>query len=304
MSAATTNTPNLPVTPKKTSGAAEEPFPQQVDLPSFLGIGYGNYAVQPNNFLLSFVAHILVVAVALLLATYLHDHKEQIKQQVTQIFLPGDIALPPSKSKAGGGGGGGDNSKIEAGKGKPPKFKMDQIVPPTEILKVEHPKIEVEQSIVVPPSVQLPTSQINVGDPLSKALTASNGTGSGSGIGSGSGGGIGSGKGRGLGPGEGGGVGGGYFRVGGGVSAPKPIYAPEPEYSEEGRKAKYQGVVVVNCIVGADGKPKNLRVIRSLGLGLDEKALEAVTTWRFEPGKKDGVNVPVIINVEVSFNLY
>ncbi len=99
-------------------------------------------------------------------------------------------------------------------------------------------------------------------------------------------------------------MGGGYFRVGGGVSAPKPIYAPEPEYSEEGRKAKYQGVVVVNCIVGADGKPKNLRVIRSLGLGLDEKALEAVTTWRFEPGKKDGVNVPVIINVEVSFNLY
>ncbi len=179
MSAATTNSPNLPVPPQKAKGVKEEPFPQAVDLPTFLRVGYGNYEVQPNNFLLSFVAHILLVATVLLVSQFVVSHKEEIKLQVTQIFLPGDIPLAPSKSKAGGGGGGGDNSKIDAGKGKPPKFKMDQIVPPTEILKVEHPKIEVEQSIVVPPSVQLPTSQINVGDPLSKALTASNGTGSG-----------------------------------------------------------------------------------------------------------------------------
>src|SRR6266576_4025893 len=112
-----------------------------------------------------------------------------------------------------------------------------------------------------------------------------NGTVVGSGVGSGSGGGIGSGTGRGLGPGFGAGTGGGAFRVGGGVSPPKAIYQPDPEYSEEARKAKYQGVVVLAMVIGPDGRPRDIRVQRSLGLGLDEKAMEAVRSWRFEPAK-------------------
>ena len=83
----------------------------------------------------------------------------------------------------------------------------------------------------------------NYGDPLGKLGPPSNGPGSGGGIGSGNGGGVGSGKGGGFGPGEGGGVGGGVFRVGGGVTAPALLYKVEPEYSEEARKAKYQGTV-------------------------------------------------------------
>jgi TonB family protein len=88
------------------------------------------------------------------------------------------------------------------------------------------------------------------------------------------------------------------------VSAPKVIYQPDPEYSEEARKAKFQGTCVLWLVVGADGKPRDIRVARTLGLGLDEKALDAVKNWRFEPALKDGKPVAVQINVEVSFRLY
>ena len=92
--------------------------------------------------------------------------------------------------------------------------------------------------------------------------------------------------------------------VGNGVSAPKALETPDPEYSEEARKAKYQGVVVLWLIVGPDGKPRDIRVSRPLGMGLDQKAIEAVQRWRFEPAQKDGHPVAVQINVEVNFRLY
>jgi TonB family protein len=92
--------------------------------------------------------------------------------------------------------------------------------------------------------------------------------------------------------------------VGDGVSAPRAIYTPEPEFSEEARKAKYQGVVVLNIIVGVDGRVHSPRVVRSLGMGLDEKAVETVKTWKFDPSKKDGRPVGVEMNIEVAFNLY
>jgi TonB family protein len=88
------------------------------------------------------------------------------------------------------------------------------------------------------------------------------------------------------------------------VSAPRALYAPDPEYSEEARKAKYQGTVVLWLIVGPDGRPRDIRVSRSVGMGLDEKAIDAVRTWKFEPARKDGQPVAVQINVEVSFRLY
>ena len=107
-----------------------------------------------------------------------------------------------------------------------------------------------------------------------------------------------------AGPGMGGGVGGGVFRVGDGVSAPSVLFRVDPEYSEEARKAKYQGTVVLWLVVSPEGKPQQIQVQRSLGMGLDEKAIEAVRQWRFEPAKKDGHPVPVMINVEVNFRLY
>ena len=79
---------------------------------------------------------------------------------------------------------------------------------------------------------------------------------------------------------------------------------PEPEFSEEARKAKYQGVCTLGLIVGTDGRPSNIRVLSSLGMGLDEKAIEAVKNWKFEPAMKDGHPVRVEIAVEVDFHLY
>jgi len=127
-------------------------------------------------------------------------------------------------------------------------------------------------------------------------MTLSNGSGVGGGIGTGEGGGIGSGRGPGFGP--------GIFHVGDGVSAPKAIYTPEPEFSEEARKSKYQGVVVLDIVVGVDGRVHSPRVVRSLGMGLDEKAIEKVNVWKFDPAKKDGRPVAVEMNIEVAFNLY
>lgn len=88
------------------------------------------------------------------------------------------------------------------------------------------------------------------------------------------------------------------------MSAPRAIYEPDPEYSEEARKAEYQGKVILWVVVGPDGTPHDVRVGRSLGMGLDEKAIEAVRKWRFEPAMKHGHPVAVQVNVEVSFRLY
>jgi TonB family protein len=116
------------------------------------------------------------------------------------------------------------------------------------------------------------------------------------------GGGVGTGNGDGCGPGSGG-MGGGVYRVGGEVSAPVLISKTEPEYSEEARKAKYSGTVLLSLVVGADGLPRDIKVIRPLGLGLDEKAVEAVQKWRFRAGVKGGHSVATQATIEVSFRL-
>jgi TonB family protein len=92
------------------------------------------------------------------------------------------------------------------------------------------------------------------------------------------------------------------FKVGGRVSAPKVIYAPDPEYSKEAIAENYGGTCILWMVVGPDGKPRNIRVVRTLGLGLDEKAIEAVKNWRFAPAMMDGKPVAVQINVDVNFH--
>jgi TonB family protein len=94
------------------------------------------------------------------------------------------------------------------------------------------------------------------------------------------------------------------YKVGGSVSAPRAKHSPPPEYSKQALDAKYQGTCVLGLIVGTDGLPRDVKIIRSLGLGLDEKAIEAVKQWKFKPAMKDGKPVAVQINVEVFFRLY
>ena len=275
-------------------------------LPTLFGEGKGLYPQRKDTFLYSFVLHVIAVGLLIYSTHWVVSHQDEIKQQVVGLVADVSPYLPMkvSKTRAGGGGGGGDRDKLAAPKGALPKLSKDQIVPPAIVIRNDNPKLTATPSVVVPPEIKLPTVGA-LGDPLSKVIgPPSNGTGFGGGIGSGSGGGVGSGTGPGVGPGHGGGYGGGAYRVGGGVSAPKALYAPDPEYSEEARKAKYQGTVVLWMVVGADGRPQQIRIQRALGMGLDEKAIEAVRQWKFEPAKLNGQAVPVQINVEVNFRLY
>jgi TonB family protein len=283
--------------------------PAQV-LPTLFGAGYGSYAQQSRNFVASFIAHAAMVALIATSGYWVSTHKQVIKENVSLLVTPNLSDYMPLSTKAkdttSGGGGGGDRDKVNAPQGRLPKFAMEQFTPPAMVIRNDHAKLTMEPTVVVPPQIQIASSALpKLGDPHS-AITGppSNGTGASGGIGSGSGGGIGSGEGLGAGPGRGGGMGGGVYRVGGGVSAPRAIFAPDPQYSDEARKAKYQGTVILWVIVGPDGHPRDVKVARTLGMGLDEKAIEAVRTWKFTPSMKDGHPVAVQINVEVNFRLY
>jgi TonB family protein len=97
----------------------------------------------------------------------------------------------------------------------------------------------------------------------------------------------------------------GLYTVGGNVSAPVPLKQVDAEYSDQARRAKYRGVCLVGLVVDAQGNPQNVHVVRALGMGLDEKALEAVRQYKFKPAMKDGKTpVPVVVDVEVKFHLY
>ena len=224
------------------------------------------------------------------------------------LLTPLDISdyamkLPPGKDKAGGGGGGGERNPIPATKGKLPKWSMTQIAPPMVHTK---PDSKIEATLLGPPDLKIPSPNLDTfGDPLAKMVNGSGGPGGGSGIGSGTGTGIGSGEGGGLGPGAGGGTGGGYFHPGtGGVGYPSCAYCPDPKYSEEARKAKYQGTVVLQAVITPDGRAIEIQVVKGPGLGLEEKAVEAVKQWRFKPAMgPSGKPVAVVVPIEVTFRL-
>lgn len=270
---------------------------------------YNNY--RSNGVAISAVIHVALIGALLSGAFFGHQVVQKITQHehVTLIApSPESYALPTAKKVVSGGGGGGDHDPLPAPKGRPPKAALQQITPPAIVLRNSHPKLAVEPTVVVPPQVHLAENKpLNLGVATATVMPAappSNGTGSGGGIGSGSGGGVGIGRGPGVGPGSGGGIGGGVYTVGGGISAPTAISAPEPDYTEEARRAKKQGTCVLWLIVDAAGRPRDIKVVRGLGLGLDAKALEAVKQWRFQPALKDGKPVDVQISVEVEFHLY
>ncbi len=266
---------------------------------------WGDYNYTKPAAASSVVTHLAVAVVLFTVAS--HPAVREAGKKTAMLFVPVDISsyiAPVKPQTMGGGGGGGDRSPLPPSKGKLPKFAMEQFTPPTPKILNEQPKLAMDPTLVIPPDIQLPNVNMPVyGDPLAGIGPPSAGPGSGSGIGTGSGGGVGSGRGPGFGPGQGGGVGGGVFRVGGGVTAPQLIQKVDPEYSEDARKAKHQGMVVLSVVVETDGRVHGVRVVRGLGLGLDEKAIEAVRQWKFKPGLKDGRPVPVEAQVFVNFRL-
>jgi TonB family protein len=297
--------------PNQLRGPFEKPKPpaipitsQPVDVPEI----WQDYQPEAGSWLNSLLAHLAVMAIVLLpffIQRITTPVKASSKFEMVDIS-PYLAELEAGNKKAGGGGGGGDRSPTPASRGAVPRFAKQQLAPPLAVIRNPNPKLQVEPTLLGPPELKLPQMASNMpwGDPQGVLGPPSNGPGTGGGIGSGEGTGIGSGRGGGLGPGEGGGTGGGVYSVGGNVSAPIPIYKPEPAYSEEARKAKYQGTVVLWIVVDAQGNVNDCRVVKPLGLGLDEKAVETVRTWKFKPALRNGAPVPVRVIVEVSFRLF
>jgi TonB family protein len=165
------------------------------------------------------------------------------------------------------------------------------------------PELVVEMTIIAPQLQNLRPLDLQIGDPNGVVGPLSAGPGKGGGVGTGDGTGVGPGRGPGAGPGEGGGTDGGFYNVGGGVSAPVVVSQIQPEYSDDARKARVQGTVELVIIVLPDGSARLDKVVNSLGYGLDQKAIDAVLKWRFQPGKRNGVPVATRVGVAVNFSL-
>lgn len=282
----------------RTSRKRQQPLP--AILPGLFGEDYGQYDVRPTNFVVSFLAHTAVIALVVVSTHFVVVHRQEIKEAVVQL-VPANVGVYlPNQPLSNGGGGGGDLDKLPASKGGLPRLAREQFTPPVVVLRNEDPKLPVEPTIIAPPELKMPAAA-QLGDPFNGILgPPSNGRGSGGGIGDGVGTGVGSGHGAGAGPGSGTGI----YNVGGNVTAPRLVYDPDPDFSEQARKAKFQGTVVLWLVVGPDGKAHDIQVVRSLGMGLDEKAIAAVQTWRFDPGRKDGTPVSVQLRVDVNFRLH
>jgi len=248
-----------------------------------------------ETFVLSLLGQAVIVGLIVYLTTYVFWGPPTIS-----LHAPRFDDIPLIFSGHNGGGGGGLDP-LPASRGNLPRASLDtQIVPPTVIVPKEVPKLAVEETVMAAPDIKfLQGGQI--GDPTSRfSQWLSNGPGGPDGIGRGCCGGVGSSTGPYVGDGPP-----GIFPAGkGGVTAPQIIFNPEPSFSEEARKAKQQGVVMLLVVVGKDGHTYDIRVAESLGMGLDEKAIEAVNRWRFRPATLNGQAVATQIAVQVDFHLY
>ncbi len=250
----------------------------------------------PTSTAIAVGLHILIIGlVAYLIATKTNLIAPVKPLEITLVAPPPPPPKAPPKAVVMGGGGG-QKGPTPVTKGNPPKFDPVQLNPPKAPPTVA-PKINIPVTVDVDPKLNMAKSDVpQFGMPNSPLVGMSMGNGNGTGLGSGNG--------AGIGPGTGGNTGGGLRRIGGGVSAPVALYTPEPEFSEEARKAKVAGNVVVYLQVDTNGKPVNVRVLRGIGMGLDEKAIEAVRQYKFKPAMENGHPVRVEMNVEVNFQIF
>lgn len=234
---------------------------------------------------------------------------EQVRPDVQQI-----VFLMPESARIGGGGGGGGNQQ-------PGPIRRAQGVGSDAItLRTRRPAaapVPVATAVQAPlesapalPSIVLDAEPMasglfeQIGLPNGGVLSGtSTGSGSGGGVGTGTGTGIGSGRGPGLGPGSGGGTGGGVYRPGGAVTSPRLVKQVKPGYTNEALLANIQGTVVLEVVVARDGCTSQIRVVRSLDPGLDERAVSAVAQWRFEPGRLAGTPVDVLVVIMLDFTI-
>ena len=214
--------------------------------------------------------------------------------------------ITPVKDTAHGGGGGGERNPIPQSIGRSPIFWPLQLAPPA-VKTFDDPKLAAPPTLVGPKELHLDSPLMNKwGDPASRVDNDSSGPGTRGGIGTGDNGGIGPGDGPGEGPGRDGGFGDKVYNQGtNGYGFATCIYCPNPQFSLDAIKAKIQGTVLFSATITADGRATNIRIVRGIGFGLDENAVEAVRHWRFRPAlgpnhKPAAVSAPI----EVSFHIY
>ncbi|MDE1163659.1 MAG: TonB family protein [Acidobacteriaceae bacterium] len=238
---------------------------------------------------------VAILLIAMLVARHVQLAAPRPKEFATLLAPPPPPIELPKRTEAMGGGGG-QHGPTPVTQGHPPKFAAEQLMPPKAPPTVA-PKLALEPTVVVQPDLKLADNRLpDLGVPNSTLKGFSLGRGRGTGIGSGNG--------AGIGPGSGGNLGGGVYRVGGAVHAPVLTYSIEPEFSEEARKAKFSGDVIVGLIVDEQGHSQNVHVLRDVGLGLGAKAVEAVRQYRFRPAIKDGKPVKVEMSIDVIFQIF
>ena len=197
--------------------------------------------------------------------------------------------------------GGGQRDPLPVSKGRlPPRAARVFALPAIRI--IESPaRLPVELALLSTPEPLVPDVRLDrIGHPLGTGGILSGGRGGPGGLGDGCCGGIGDSTGPGVQTGVPPRGSAAQIRP---SRMPKVIYKVEPEYSEQARKAKVQGSVIVTATVGIDGRLRDIRVVTPLGLGLDERAVEAVSLWRFQPATADGKPVPYPVQIEVNFRL-
>jgi protein TonB len=231
-----------------------------------------------------------VIAAILLFCITFPDAAPRVMPAVVHIFTP-RLDQPVKKD-----GGGGQRQPLPARRGEAPKVVAPKVFVPPMMTRMESPQLVVLAALSEMPEYNISAPQ--VGDPRGTSGLLSGGPGGPVGIGSGKRGGIGDGDG----PRQGGAHPSEVF-TGKLTRNPEVIYKEEPEYSDEARKARHEGTVLIDLEVDTSGRPVNLHVVRSLGLGLDEKAIAAVSHWKFRPAMSGNRAVTAPARVAVSFHL-
>jgi TonB family protein len=246
---------------------------------------------------LSAAIHALAILLILMLASSKHSILTSlIPVRDTPVYLP-----PLRIHVQGLGGGGGQRSPLPPSKGHPPPPARRVFTPPVMIIQQTHPLLETPPTVLAAVDIKIPALNLPLGSPAGVTGPPSGGPGSNGGVGRGDHGGIGDSHGPGIGDGPGGdGI---YALHGKNATQPVLLTRKDPEYSEEARKAKFQGMVELSIVVNAAGQVTDIRVLHGVGLGLDERAIDAVRQWKFRAGTVDGKPVSTRAVVEVNFRL-
>jgi protein TonB len=268
----------------------------------------------------SLMIHLMIVCLAVFFAIH-RNAEEMTQKQDSIVFVSAPMNMPPmaDDQNGGGGGGGGKHEKLPPSSGRLPDAARVQLMPPDP--GMPKPLLPPEDAIDLPATVQMPIDlptdrSLPIGDPFAPPSDhLSSGPGSEGGIGTGSGPGVGPGKGSGAGPGENGGYGNG---PGGGIGdgpgpglggkdliLPEAISQPRPYYTEEARKARTEGMVVLQVMIRKNGTVDGIRVLKGLAYGLDESAVHTVAgKWRFRPATYRGIPIDFQAVIEVTFRLF